>query len=593
MKKNWNLADILNVDEYETILSEFELKLEKFHADYMGSLVPDISEAKFKEFVIQVEHLLEGLNRLYAYPMLAESVDQSDNKIQFLKSKSINLISLYDDKIRAFSHWIKGKEVKGLARLDDVNAQRLFNVLDGLKYEYTRSRDLAKRTLSEKEEEIITKKSLNGIDPLQNLRAMIETDQKYVYTDPITENDITIDTTAELMKQVYSDNALVRENTYNALFKPFSDNHQKYFLIYQAIIKDWNSEMVWRNYDSAIAMRNESNDIPDKAVEQLIESCVNNQKTFNKFFEIKAKYLGLNKLKRYDLYAQIKSDEEQEMDFTRATEMVLGLFKDFDEDFYKHAKSILDEMHVDSHPNKKKRSGAFCATISPSIRPYVMLNFSGKKRDSLVLAHELGHAVHSCFAAVQNVSTQEAPLTLAETASTFAEMIVFENLYKNETSIKKKREMLIDKIADSYATISRQINFVVFENKVHKLVPNGIQLEDFNKLYLDQLREHFGDSVEVGDIFQYEWAYIPHIVNSPFYCYSYAFGELLSFSLYKKYKETGKPFIKTIKEILTAGGSENPTLLLEKYGIDIMDKEFWNEGFSIIEEWVKELENLS
>jgi oligoendopeptidase F len=422
---------------------------------------------------------------------------------------------------------------------------------------------------------------------------MIETDQRYIYTDPTNNEEIIIDNSAELLKNVYSNDSIVRENTYKALFKPFTDNLQKYYLIYQAIIKDWNSEMIWRKYDSPIAVRNESNDIPDLAVEQLIKACELNQNTFNKFFKIKAKYLGLNKLKRYDLYAQIKLSVEDELNFENATSLILGLFKEFDEEFYLYAKSILDEQHIDSHPDKKKRSGAFCATISPNTRPYVMLNYTDKKRDALVLAHELGHAVHSRFAEKQSISTQEAPLTLAETASTFAEMIVFENLYKNEKDRKKKQQMLIDKITDSYATINRQINFVIFENKIHNLIPKGMQLEDFNKLYLDQLRDHFGDSVEVDDVFQYEWAYIPHIVNSPFYCYSYAFGELLSFSLYKRYKEEGKSFIKCIKEILSAGGSENPTLLLKKYGIDIMDKDFWNEGFSVIHEWVKELESLS
>ena len=308
--------------------------------------------------------------------------------------------------------------------------------------------------------------------------------------------------------------------------------------------------------------------------------------------KIKAKLFGIKKLNRYDIYAPIDGEDNSNYSFSEAKDLILEILKDFDSEFYKNGLSVFEHNHIDSEPLKDKSSGAFCATISPKLKPYILLNYASRKRDVLILAHELGHAIHSIFAEHNFPSIQEAPLTLAETASTLSEMMVFDYLYKRENNITIKRQMLADKITDSYATICRQIYFIKFEIFAHDKIPGGIQLNDFNNAYFNNLKDLFEDSVKVDDIFKYEWAYIPHIVNSPFYCYAYAFGNLLSLSLYKRLKENSK-FIRNIKEILRAGGSQNTEILLKNNGINLSDIDFWQNGFDQINSWIEELNSIS
>ena len=351
--------------------------------------------------------------------------------------------------------------------------------------------------------------------------------------------------------------------------------------------------MLWRKYASPIQVRNESNDISDITVQNLIKSVENNTYIFQKFFKLKAKIFNVSKISRYDIYAPIGSEDNENYDFIKAKDLVLEILKDFDAEFYRYGLSIFEHQHIDSDPLRNKSSGAFCATVSPKLKPYILLNFANRKRDVLILAHELGHGIHSIFAEENFPSTQEAPLTLAETASTLTEMLVFDYLYKNEKNINIKKQMLADKITDIYATTCRQIYITKFEIEAHNKIPKGILLNDFNDMYLNNLREQYKDSVLVEDIFKYEWAYIPHIVNSPFYCYAYAFGNLLSLALYKKLKSSNNKFIYNIKEILRAGGSMNPEELLKQNDIDITDDDFWQYGFDQINDWINELAKLS
>jgi oligoendopeptidase F len=313
---------------------------------------------------------------------------------------------------------------------------------------------------------------------------------------------------------------------------------------------------------------------------------------FQEFFKLKAKMLGLKKLTRFDLYAPLPKTKEPELKFPEAWKLVQEVLGDFDSEFLTAAKQVVDQKHLDVFPGAQKMSGAFCMTVTNKLSPYVMLNYTDTDRDAMVLAHELGHAVHAIFAAKQSIIVQDAPLPLAETASTFAEMLMFEKLYERAKTKEEKKALLFTKISDTYATIIRQNYFVLFELEAHKTIPSGIKLEDFNNLYFENLQEQFGDSVEVDPLFKYEWAYIPHIVNSPFYCYSYSFGELLALALYNNYKKSGKEYLKIIKTILASGGSADPIKLLQSQGIDVTTGEFWQSGFDYLKIWIEELKKL-
>lgn len=362
-------------------------------------------------------------------------------------------------------------------------------------------------------------------------------------------------------------------------------------MAYQAIVKDWAYETKLRGFKSPISMRNVANHIDDKVIDTLIKVCSDNVGAFQNYFRFKAKELGVKKLSRFDLYAPIGESTET-YQYSDALKMVEEAFRGFSPAFAENAKRIITEKHIDSHPGDSKRGGAFCMTVSPSIDPYVLLNFAGKMRDVSTLAHELGHGVHSIYANSHSISAQHANLPLAETASTFGEMILFEKLLSEAKTNQEKKVLLSDKLADSYATICRQNFIVKFEISAHEAFQKGVEQKDLSKLWLDNLKEQFGDSVEVDDLFQYEWSYIPHIIHTPFYCYAYNFGELLSMSLYARYKQEGASFVTAIENILKAGGSQDPKLVLQEAGIDMASAEFWQGSFELINKWQNELESL-
>ena len=338
-------------------------------------------------------------------------------------------------------------------------------------------------------------------------------------------------------------------------------------------------------------MRNAANDIPDEAVETLMRTCVENADVFQGYFRWKAKRLGVGKLRRFDIFAPIESVEET-VTLDEGVAMVLDTFGQVSSTFRDRAKRIIDDGHIHSHPSPMKRGGAYCATVTPDIVPYVLLNWTGKAHGIMDLAHELGHGVHDLYAAHHGVSTQCAPLPLAETASTFAESILFDRRLVEAKSDAVRASMLSNRIAESYATVIRQNNIVRFEMQAHERIPQGITRDELSALWLDTLHDQFGDAVDVDPIFRHEWASIPHIVKTPFYCYAYSFGELLSLSIYARYKQDPS-FFSEIERILQAGGAENPDAVLKRAGVDMRDPSFWQASFGIIRGWQAQLETAT
>ncbi len=588
MKNKWNLDDIVSLEAYDELYKAVEREIDEIDK-WVEQLDPRMKKDDFKNIMEKREKLEAKLARLAYRPHLMEAVDQKNQRAKQLKSRSDDLRMKCAQKVRRIDHWIKGKEVEGKRQLDEKNAKRLFSAIADLKYELTYSRGAAKYTLEEREEDIISNKDINGVRVLTDLRTMIETEFEYEMKEG--EEKKIIKTQAELMAYVYSPIADKREAAYRALLEKHKENLDKFFMIYQAVVKNWRYETKMRGFEEAISARNFNNRVPDRAVEVLLEICRQNRHIFQEFFKMKAKDMGLKKMRRFDIYAPSESVTKK-IDYKEAENVVLESFGKFGERFRNYAWQIVEEKHLDSHPGATKRSGAFCATVEPSITPYVLMNFTGNIRDMSVLAHELGHGVHSLYANKHFYSTQHANLPLAETASTLGEMILFETLYEQERDKGIKKAMLSEKIADTYASILRQNYFVVFEKRVHEQISKGLTAEEVSEMWMKTLREQFGESVELDPIFRYEWAYIPHIVETPFYCYAYNFGELLSYSLYSRYKEEGKSFIPKIEKILEAGGGEDPILILEDIGVDVNKAEFWQKSFSIIKDWVEKLKVL-
>src|SRR5512141_2996383 len=270
--------------------------------------------------------------------------------------------------------------------------------------------------------------------------------------------------------------------------------------------------------------------------------------------------------------------------------MVFESFSAFDPKFGELAKRVFDQDRLDSEVRKGKQGGAFCASINPEDTPYVLMNYTGRARDVATLAHELGHAIHAMLASHHSTFTFHSSLPLAETASTFAEMMLIDKMLAEETDEAVRRDILFKQVDDAYATIMRQSFFALFEKQAHELIQKNASVDEISAAYMENLKEQFGDSLELSDEFKWEWVSIPHIYHTPFYVYAYAFGQLLVFSLYQQYKIEGESFKPKYLKILSAGGSEAPAKILAEAGIDIRSAKFWQGGFDVLEKLVSELE---
>ncbi|MBL7051824.1 MAG: M3 family oligoendopeptidase [Nanoarchaeota archaeon] len=582
-KLNWDISHVIKDEkEFKKILNDLKKSFSRFDF-YKNKLSPKMSSKEFIELIQFEEELGKKLSRLSTYLSLKSSLDTKSQEVMKLEPLLEDLQIKISDKERPISHWIQGLSEKN--KLDDKNAKRLFSSLPQHEYNLNYSREKAKHTLSEEIESIIHKKDMFGIGVIPELYEKIITNFTFKFQNK------KIDNVDEIKKYWFSTNKNERKESYLSFLNTYKEHKETIFTIYSAIIKDWKLEQELRKYETPINVRNINNHLDDKTINTLIKTCKKNINIYQEYFKLKAKYLKLKKLNRTDIYAPIKK-KETKISLNESKEIVLKVFQDFHLEFYNKALKLFNESHIDSHPSKNKTSGAFCMSITPEITPYVLLNFTETKRDVSTVAHELGHAIHDLYTSDLPHSVSHAPIPLCETASTFCELLLFEYLLK-ESSKEEKRALLIEKISDSYATIIRQIYFTKFEMDAHNNIPKGFTEDDISQMYLDNLKEQFGDSLIIPDSFKYEWLYVSHFFYFPFYCYGYSFGDLLSMALYQQYKKEGKTFIPKFERILSAGGSVDPQVLLKKEGFDISKEKFWQAGFDLIKEWLEELKKLS
>ncbi|MCE1255674.1 MAG: M3 family metallopeptidase, partial [Anaerolineae bacterium] len=312
---------------------------------------------------------------------------------------------------------------------------------------------------------------------------------------------------------------------------------------------------------------------------------------FQDYFKLKAEWIKQPRLRRYDVYAPV-AHSNKTYAFSQASWMVLDSFEHFDPRMARLALRVFEKQHMDSEVRKGKRGGAFCLSAVPRLTPWVHLNYQGHAEDVATMAHELGHAIHSMLSEDHSLFTWHSCLPLAETASTFGEMLLTDRLLKEETDENVRRDLLFKQIDDSYATIQRQAFFSLFERQAHDMIQQNATVDELSEAYLENLRLQFGDAVEINDEFRWEWVSIPHIYNVPFYVYAYAFGQLLVLALYRQYQSEGDSFKPRYINLLSAGGSQAPVELLAKAGIDVHQASFWQGGFDVIKDLVQQLKNM-
>lgn len=579
----WDLGDLFPAQdsaEMEKAFAELEAQITAFEA-YREKLDPEMDVEVFMTAVEEQEKSVRRANRIGQFAGLQFAADTQDQEVQAFNSKVQQFMAGLQNKSLFFSLWWKSLDDKQTERFKDVS----------LEYEYwlKQIRNFKPYTLTEPEEKIINTKDVTGVNAIRTLYSLMT--DRYVFKVEI-DGEVKEMTRGELMANVYGADPDVRAACYQELYRVYGEDGLILGQMYQTIVRDYRNEnLEMRGFEKPISVRNLDNDIPDEVINVLLDTAEKNAGIFQRFFNLKAKWLKIDKLRRYDIYAPV-AESDKTYEYDDAIKMVLESFKDFDPKVADLASRVFDENHIDSEVRKGKRGGAFCSSGDPDVTPYVMVNYNGTANDVGTVAHELGHAIHAMLAEHHNVFSFHSCLPLAETASTFAEMLLLDRLMEEEKDPAVRRDILFAQIGDAYATIMRQIYFALFEREAHEMIAKDASIDELNEAYMKNLKVQFGESLEIGEEFKWEWVSIPHIYYYPFYVYAYAFGQLLVFALYQQYKQEGESFVPRYLEILSAGGSMPPIEILDRAGIDVRKAEFWQGGFDVIAKLIEDLEEI-
>lgn len=569
---SWDLSEIKPSD-LKSLFNQIEKKVSLFQ-EKRKILTKGISVEQFMSLVKELEQLRIITGKLGTYPQLKFAENSGDQEAAALSSRVETFLVKISNRLLFFNLWFKS--------LPENKANELIRSSGKYHYFLETLRRTKPYTLQENEEKIINIKDINGVSALNSVYDILTSQFEYTFEGKKLTQDA-------LLVYVRNPSSKKREGAYKVLLAKYLQHRDVIGEIYKNIINNWREESIGlRRYKNPINVRNIANHIPDKAVESLLKVCEKNQHLFHRFFEIKRKKLGLKQMRRFDLYAPLQKKEEQKLSYDGAVKVVLDTFADFSPEFYQEALTIINKKRVHSCLQKNKTTGAFCCSVTAQLNPYVLLNYAGTLRDVSTLAHELGHGIHHNLARNQTEFTSQAALPLAETASIFSEMLLSERLQEKYPS--KSKELLYVKLDEIYASIIRQAGFINFEIKAHQLMEEGKTIEEMSKVYLTDLRRQLGPKVKVDGIFANEWGYIPHIFHSPFYCYAYAFGNLLTLALYEMYTEQGREFTPKIIELLCKGGSESPQQITKAIGVDIASEAFWQKGFDVIKKMIDRVE---
>ena len=396
------------------------------------------------------------------------------------------------------------------------------------------------------------------------------------------------------LSQLISPDREIRQATAQAVTAALAPGLRTRAFLFNTLLVDKAIDDRLRSYAHWLAARNLANEASDESVRALIEAVRARQEIPRRWYRLKARLLGIDRLADYDRMAAV-SEDVTTFAFARAKQIVLECYSSFSPELGEVAENFFGERRIDAPVRPAKRGGAFCAPAVPSAAPYVLLNYTSRRRDVLTLAHELGHGVHFALAARQGIFHHATPLTLAETASVFGETVVFGRLLAEDTEPSSRLALLAENLEDTIATVFRQVAMNRFEDLVHttRREQGELSVERFGELWAESQAEMLGDSVELTDGYRSWWSYIPHFIGSPGYVYAYAYGQLLALSVYERYEQTGAELVPRYLQMLAAGGSRSPEELVELVGIDLADPGFWEAGLDLVERQLSEAEEAA
>lgn len=580
----WNLTDFYSSISDKNITKDFDLiqkNINNFNKKYCGQ-VTKLDAKNLLTAIKKYQEICELIGKISSYSYLIYASDLSNSKNLAFHQNSSEKLSAFESDLLFFNLEInKISDAKIKSLLQDQKLAKFSSFIRDVRL-------FKNHQLEENLEKLALEKSITGRS------AFIRLFDETVNNLEFNLGKKTLNS-QEIFDLLSSPKSQVRKDAAAAISQTFAQNIKIFAFITNILAKDKDIEDKWRKYDKPISSRNLSNNIEDEIVDTLVKVVKKNyQKISHRYYKIKAEILGLKKLNYWDRNAPLPGEGNKVTSFNDAKNLVLEAYEEFHPKLREIGQLFFDKNWIDAKVVKGKDSGAFSHPCVPSVHPYILMNYQGKTRCIMTLAHELGHGVHQYLSKDQGYLMASTPLTLSETASVFGEQLTFQKILKNEKSAKKKKLIIASKVEDMINTVIRQIAFLEFERKVHDARKKGeISLDDLCKFWMDIQKESLGDAFNFDESYKYFWCYIPHFIHSPFYVYSYAFGDCLVNSLYGIY-QSGKiaNFEEKYLAMLKLGGTQHHSQMLEPFNLSIKDAKFWQSGLDVIISYINQLESL-
>ncbi len=475
------------------------------------------------------------------------------------------------------------------AAVEDERAEQLLGAegLDFARHHLRSARRYRPHLLSEPEEKILAEKSISSQASWSRLFGELVSALRVKAGDDEVPLDVAL-------SRLQAPDRDLRRGTAEAVSASLEPGLRTRAFIYNTLAHDKSVEDRLRHFPSWLSSRNLSNEASDESVMALIEAVRGRYDIPQRWYRLKARLLGVERLADYDRAAPVLP-EDVTFSYAESRDLVLDTYDSFSTEAGRVVRRFFDENWIDAPVRPHKRGGAFCAYTVPSVHPYVMLNFTARRRDVLTMAHELGHGLHAALAQPQGIFHQSTPLTLAETASVFGEALTFGRMLDAATDDDARLSLLADRIDGAIATVFRQMAMNRFEHLIHtgRRTEGELSSDRMSQMWVETQTELFGDSVQITEGYRTWWSYVPHFINTPGYVYAYAYGQLLALSVYKRYLEEGEEFVPQYLAMLAAGGSRNPEDLGTMVGIDLADPGFWDAGLTLVEEQLSAAEELA
>jgi oligoendopeptidase F len=583
----WDLSDLYKGIDDPAVTADLDraaADARRIKETYQGKLVGLAGDgAKLAEAIAGYEQISDLMGKLGSFAGLLYAANQSDPaRAKFYGDVSEKLTRISTDLIFFELELNQIDENELAPSLGNPTMARFKPWIEDLRKEKPFQ-------LDEKIEQLFTEKSQTGRGAFGRLFSETMTGLRFdVAGEP---QPLALEATLNLL----SDTAEPRRRAAaEALSKVFKDNIRLFTLITNTLAKDKEISDRWRGFQDVADSRHLANRVEAPVVNALVESVRQAYpRLSHRYYAMKARWLGMDRLSHWDRNAPLPDKPEQVFTWPEAQNIVLKAYGSFAPDMANLAREFFDKGWIDAPLREGKAQGAFSAATVPSVHPYVLMNYQGKPRDVMTLAHELGHGVHQMLARAQGPLLAPTPLTLAETASVFGEMLTFRALLAETKSPREKKAMIAGKVEDMLNTVVRQIAFYQFERKVHEGRRKGeLTSDQLNEFWLDVQKESLGPAIDLKPGYEVYWAYIPHFINSPFYVYAYAYGDCLVNSLYGLYQEAHPDFVTKYFDLLRAGGSKHHSELLAPFGLDAADPTFWSKGLKVIEGMIDELEAM-